>query len=148
MWNEGYTKPKWQRLDNQDVEKQKRSYRVMNYSAKVSNKVERASNVLESNVRLDMNTGNREKEDWVDEARRNGKWEGRGGKDGRTARNTTGNEAGGKAARKQMQQTERKRWNAERATHKETGNETDETEMSVNGLVTGKRMVRTEALSE
>ena len=33
----------------------------MNYSAKVSNKVERASNVLESNVRLNRNTGNRGK---------------------------------------------------------------------------------------
>ena len=33
----------------------------MNYSAKVSNKVERASNVLESNVRLNRNKGNRGK---------------------------------------------------------------------------------------
>ena len=33
----------------------------MNYSAKVSNKVERASNVLESNVRQNRNTGNRGK---------------------------------------------------------------------------------------
>ena len=33
----------------------------MNYSAKVSNKVERASNVLESNAKLNRNTGNRGK---------------------------------------------------------------------------------------
>ena len=57
----GYTEPKWRRLDNQDVEEQGRSYRVTNYSAKVSNKVERASNVLVSNVRLNKKTGNRRK---------------------------------------------------------------------------------------
>ena len=33
----------------------------MNYSAKLSNEVERASNVLESNVRLNRNSGNRGK---------------------------------------------------------------------------------------
>ena len=105
----------------------------------LSKKVERASNVLESNVRLDRNTGNREKEDWVDEARRNGKRSGRGGKEGRTARNATGN--GTELAKTRVGNGRRNRrdGNAERATHKVTGNEMDGTELSVDGLATGKR---------
>ena len=57
----GYTEPKWRRLDRQDVEEQGRSYRVTNYSAKLCNKVQRASIVLVSNVRLNKKTGNRRK---------------------------------------------------------------------------------------
>ena len=120
----------------------------MDYSSKVSKKVERASNVLESNVRLERNTGNREKEDWVDEARRNGKRSGRGGKERRTARNATGNGLELAKTRVGNGRRNRRDGNAERATHKETGNEMDGTEMSVDGLDTGKRTARTEALSE
>ena len=98
-WNEGYTEPKWQRLGNQDVEEQKRSYRVMNYSAKVSEKLERVSNVLESNVRLNRNTGNR------------------GKRTGWTKHDETGNEADGAG-----------RTGERRATREETGDDTDRTE--------------------
>ncbi|XP_075247451.1 uncharacterized protein LOC142340645 [Convolutriloba macropyga] len=68
------------------------------------------------------------KEDWVDEARRNGKRSGRGGKDGRTARNATGN--GTELAKTRVVNGRRdgRDGTAERATHEETGNETDRTE--------------------
>ena len=44
-------------LDNQATEKQEHEYRASQYSEKVSNKAERACNVLVSNVTLNKKTG-------------------------------------------------------------------------------------------
>ena len=100
-WNEGYTEPKRQRLDNEDVEEQERSYRVANYSAKLSNKGEKASNVLLSNVRLNRKTGNETR-------RKTTKWEtrwtGREGRANRAQRNRKRSGIGKNAGRKRATQ--------------------------------------------
>ena len=83
----------------------------MNYPAKVSNKVERASNVLEINVRLNRNKGNRGKRiggrsTTKRETKRTG-WGGRAnGAQRNRERNGTGENAGRKRA---TQRTGRKR---------------------------------------
>ena len=76
------------------------------------------------------------KDDRLDEARRNGNWNGRGGKDGKTARNETGN--GKELAKTWVGNAQRNRrdGHAERVKHEEMWNETDETEMSHDGLTT------------
>ena len=78
----------------------------MNYSAKVSNKVERESNVLESNVRLNRNTGNREK------------------RTGWTKHDETGNEADGGQGQANVAQRNRERngtGETEKTEKRETG---------------------------
>ena len=108
------------------------THRVMNYSAKISNNSERASNVLLSNVKLNEVTT---MEDGV-EARRNRKQNRRGVKDARTARNTTRN--GTDRAETQLGNGSHNEQdaNAERATHEETGNKTNRTKFLGDGLKT------------
>ena len=141
-WSVGYTEHKWRRLDNQDVEEQERSYRVTNYSAKVSNRGGKAPKLLLCNVRLYRKTGN--------EARRNGKRDGRGGNDGRTERNKTGN--GAELAKNAVRKRATPRTGQKRCTSKaRRAGERDGQDVKF-GLrahgATGKRTVRTEALSE
>ena len=94
----------------------------MNYSAKVSSESQRASNVLLRNVRLNRKTGNpRKRARWI-------------------KREETGDGLLGNGRRNGLE------GNAEQATHNETGNKKDGTEMS--GDATGERPVRAEALSE
>ena len=81
----------------------------MNYSAKMNNKVERASNVLESNVRLNRNTGNRGKRTgWTkhDETGTEADWAARTGKRRATQQGTGRRNVGRKRA---TQRTGRKR---------------------------------------
>ena len=97
----------------------------MNYSAKVSNKVERASNVLEIKVRLNRSTGNRGKRiGWTkhDETGNEADGAGRTGAQRNRERNGLAKTRVGKGRRNGRD------GNAERATHEETGNETDRTE--------------------
>ena len=90
--------------------KQDRRYEKTKYSAKVSNKSQRASDALLSNVKP-----NGKQLNWVDEARRNGKQNGRGGSDRQTAHDETGNgrtEMLGErsATKRETKRTERKCW--------------------------------------
>ena len=94
----------------------------MNYSVKVSSESQRASKVLLRNKRLNRKTGNpRKRAGWI-------------------KREETVDGRLGNGRRNGLE------GNAEQATHDETGNEKDGTEMS--GNATGKRTVRAEALSE
>ena len=88
--------------------KQDRRYEKTNYSAKVSNKSQRASDALLSNVKLNGKQLNR-----VDEARRNGKQNRRGGSDRQTAHDETGNGRDGNAGRTMRDKTGDKKDGAE-----------------------------------
>ena len=72
----------------------------------------------------------------VDKARQNGTRNGRGGKDGRTAHNETGNGAERAKTRVGSGQRNGRDGNAEQEMPDETGNKTDGTEMSRDGLTT------------
>ena len=72
----------------------------------------------------------------MDEAQRNGKRNGRGGKDGRTAHTETGNGTERVHMRVGDGQRNGRDGNAKRATHDETGNETCGSELLDDALTT------------
>ena len=89
------------------MEEQERSYRVTNYSSKVSNKGEKASKVLLSNVRLNRKTGN---EALQKETKLETRWMVREGRANRAQRNMKRSGIGENADMKRaMQRTGRKR---------------------------------------